>query len=69
MFFVVYQLSWMVLLAVSGFLWCAVGAACLAGCVLYVAFFYGDHAGRVAFIFDTRTKPAVALARQEVRGL
>ncbi len=68
-FFVVYQLSWMVLLAVSGLVWCAVGAACLAGCVLYVAFFYGDHVGRVAFIFDTRTKPAVALARQEVRGL
>ena len=54
-FFVVYQLASTVLLAVSGLVWCAVGAAYLAVCVLFVAFFYGDHAGKVAFMFDRGT--------------
>jgi hypothetical protein len=51
-FFVAYQLASMVLLLASGLLWCAVGAAYLAACVLFVAFLYGDHAGKVAFIVD-----------------
>ena len=58
-FFVGYQLASAVLLAVDGLAWCAVGAAYLAACVLFVAYFYGDHAGKVAFIFDrpSRTSP------------
>jgi cellulose synthase/poly-beta-1,6-N-acetylglucosamine synthase-like glycosyltransferase len=50
--YVVLQLAWAVLFAVSGLVLPAAGAGFLAACVLYVGFFYGDHAGRVAFVFD-----------------
>jgi hypothetical protein len=50
--YAVYQLAWAVVFATSGLLGCAVGAAYLAACVGFVAFFYGDHAGRVCFVID-----------------
>ena len=51
-FFVAYQLAWAVLFAVNGLLLCALAAAIVAGCVLGVAYFYGDHAGKVCFVID-----------------
>jgi cellulose synthase/poly-beta-1,6-N-acetylglucosamine synthase-like glycosyltransferase len=44
--FVTLQGTWALLFASRGLWWCAAGAAWMAGCVAYVAWFYGDHAGR-----------------------
>jgi cellulose synthase/poly-beta-1,6-N-acetylglucosamine synthase-like glycosyltransferase len=55
--YVVSQLAWAVLFAVSGLVVPAIGAGFLAGCVLYVGFFYGDHAGKVCFVID-RSRPS-----------
>jgi cellulose synthase/poly-beta-1,6-N-acetylglucosamine synthase-like glycosyltransferase len=52
LFFVAYLLAWAMLFAVSGLFWCALAATCVAGCILYLAFFYGDHAGKVCFVLD-----------------
>ena len=51
-FFVVYQLAWTVLFASSGLVLCAIGAGYIAACVIYLGFFYGDHAGKVCFNVD-----------------
>jgi len=51
-FFVVYQLGWAARFATGGLPWPALGSVLLAGCVLYLAFFYGDHAGKVCFVID-----------------
>jgi hypothetical protein len=51
-FLVVYQLAWTVLFASSGLVLCAIGAGYIAGCVIYLGFFYADHAGKVCFILD-----------------
>ena len=51
-FFVVYQLAWTVLFASSGLVLCAIGAGYIAACVIYLGFFYGDHAGKVCFVVD-----------------
>lgn len=68
-FFIGYQTASAVLLASGGLAWCAVGAAYLATCVLYVAFFYGDHAGKVAFIFEKRVARVAGPARGvDLRG-
>lgn len=50
--FVALQLGWAALFAVRGLWWCALGALSVGGCVLVIAFFYGDHAGRVLFVVD-----------------
>jgi cellulose synthase/poly-beta-1,6-N-acetylglucosamine synthase-like glycosyltransferase len=50
--YVVSQLAWAVLFAANGFVLPAIGAVLLAACVAYVAFFYGDHAGKVCFLVD-----------------
>lgn len=50
--FVALQVGWAVLFAVRGLWWCAVGATFVGGCVLVLAFFYGDHAGRVLVVVD-----------------
>ena len=52
LFFVVYQLTWAVLFANSGITWGALAATLVAGCVICLAYFYGDHAGNVCFVFD-----------------
>ena len=52
--FVAYQAAWLVLFATSGLVWCAIGAAFMAACVLTLAYHYGDHAGRICFIIDRR---------------
>lgn len=56
MFFVVFQLTWAVLFFANGYIWCGIAAGFLAACVMYVAFFYGDHMGRVCFVIDRKTK-------------
>jgi hypothetical protein len=53
-FFVAYQLGWGVCFAMNGLALCAIGAFCVAACVVYLGFFYGDHAGKVCFAFDRR---------------
>ncbi|GAB4578172.1 MAG: hypothetical protein Fur0022_09050 [Anaerolineales bacterium] len=52
LFFVIFQLVWAVHFALSGMIWGALLAAFVACCVLYLAFFYGDHAGKVCFVLD-----------------
>jgi hypothetical protein len=52
LFFVVYQLTWVVLFAISGITWGALAALLVASCVLYLAFFYGDDAGKVCFVLN-----------------
>jgi cellulose synthase/poly-beta-1,6-N-acetylglucosamine synthase-like glycosyltransferase len=53
-YYVVFQLAWAVVFAVNGLVLCAIGAGYLAAGVLCVAYFYGDHVGKVAFIFERR---------------
>jgi cellulose synthase/poly-beta-1,6-N-acetylglucosamine synthase-like glycosyltransferase len=50
--YVVSQFAWAVLFAADGLVLPAIGAGFLAACVVYVGFFYGDHAGNVCFILD-----------------
>jgi cellulose synthase/poly-beta-1,6-N-acetylglucosamine synthase-like glycosyltransferase len=50
--YLLYQLTWVVVFAANGLLLCALGAAFIASCVLYLGFFYGDHAGKVLFVVD-----------------
>ena len=53
-----YQMAWAVMFAATGLMVCAVGALYLAACVAFVAFFYGDHAGKVCFVIDRRRRLA-----------
>jgi cellulose synthase/poly-beta-1,6-N-acetylglucosamine synthase-like glycosyltransferase len=53
-FFVAFQLTWMFLFFQVGLVWNGIGAASLAACVIFVAFFYGDHLGRVCFVIDPK---------------
>lgn len=62
-FFVAYQLTWAVVFAIHGLLLSALGAAFVAGCVLALAYFYGDHAGKVCFVVD-RATPGFAGSRR-----
>lgn len=55
LFFIIYQLVWAVHFASSGLYWSALAATLVAGCVVYLAFFYGDHAGKVCFVLDQDT--------------
>ena len=52
LFFVTFQLTWAVLFAISSLYWSALAATLVAGCVIYLAFFYGDHDGKVCFILN-----------------
>jgi cellulose synthase/poly-beta-1,6-N-acetylglucosamine synthase-like glycosyltransferase len=52
--FVAFQLSWAYLFFSAGLVWCGIGALFLTASVLYVAFYYGDHMGRVCFIIDPK---------------
>jgi cellulose synthase/poly-beta-1,6-N-acetylglucosamine synthase-like glycosyltransferase len=38
--------------ATGGLVLCAIGAAYVASCVIYLGFFYGDHLGKVCFALD-----------------
>lgn len=61
--FVAYQAAWVVLFATNGLFWAALGAAYLGACVLSLVVQYGDHAGRLFFVFDRRRLPFVAHGR------
>lgn len=50
--FVVFQLAWAARFVALGLYWNALAAALVAGCVLALAWFYGDHAGKVCFVVD-----------------
>jgi hypothetical protein len=50
--YAVTQFAWAAVFAANGLMFPAVGAGFLAACVVYVGFFYGDHAGKVCFIVD-----------------
>jgi len=52
LFFVTFQLAWAVIFAILGLYWGALAATLVACCVIYLAFFYGDHAGKVCFVVD-----------------
>jgi hypothetical protein len=60
-FFVALQVAWTVLFLASGLYLAAVGTAYVGACVGVVAYFYGDHAGRVLFVID-RGRAALAPA-------
>jgi cellulose synthase/poly-beta-1,6-N-acetylglucosamine synthase-like glycosyltransferase len=51
-FFVAYQLGWTVLFLAEGLLLAAMGSTYVGACVAFLAYFYGDHAGRVCFVID-----------------
>jgi cellulose synthase/poly-beta-1,6-N-acetylglucosamine synthase-like glycosyltransferase len=59
-YFVVYQLAWTAIFLAGGELLAAVGTTYVGGCVLGLAYFYGDHAGRVCFVIDRRRRIAIA---------
>ncbi|NJL95137.1 MAG: hypothetical protein HC915_16165 [Anaerolineae bacterium] len=68
LFFVMFQLMWAWLFFKIGLIWCGLAALFLAACVLYVAFFYGDHLGKVCFVMDrkllaewVRVRPRLAM--------
>jgi cellulose synthase/poly-beta-1,6-N-acetylglucosamine synthase-like glycosyltransferase len=60
-FFVAYQLAWTTLFLAEGFLLAAIGTTYIGACVASLAYFYGDHAGKVCFVID-RPRPAAAPA-------
>jgi cellulose synthase/poly-beta-1,6-N-acetylglucosamine synthase-like glycosyltransferase len=62
-FYVLYQIGWAVLFASTALVACALGAAYMAACVLAVAYFYGDHIGKVAFVFSRPRRPPPDRAR------
>jgi hypothetical protein len=62
-FFVAYQLAWTGLFLADGLLLAAIGTAYVGACVAYLAYFYGDHAGKVFFVIDrARAEPAGAIS-------
>jgi cellulose synthase/poly-beta-1,6-N-acetylglucosamine synthase-like glycosyltransferase len=68
-FYVAYQLAWTLLFATAGLAVCALGAAYMALCVLFVAFFYGDHVGKVAFLFDKPARSGLTRRRSRQAGV
>ncbi|GAA1869605.1 glycosyltransferase family 2 protein [Asanoa iriomotensis] len=65
--FVALHLAWAAFFAVQGLILCALGAVVMAACVLAVAYFYGDHAGKVCFFVDESA--AAARLRAAIRKL
>lgn len=68
LFFVSFQLIWAAVFFASGLFWCGMAGTFLAVCVIYVAFFYGDHMGRVCFVIDPK-QIAAAFAINPVNRL
>jgi hypothetical protein len=67
-FFVVYQFAWAALLAASGLVWCALGAAFMASSVLWLAFLDDDGLGRHRSFLDSRRRRMTRSARTPVTG-
>jgi cellulose synthase/poly-beta-1,6-N-acetylglucosamine synthase-like glycosyltransferase len=53
-FVVAYQLAWAALFVSRGLTLAALGAAYVGACVAGLAYFYGDHAGRVCFVIERK---------------
>jgi cellulose synthase/poly-beta-1,6-N-acetylglucosamine synthase-like glycosyltransferase len=53
-FFIAYQLAWAALFIAGGMLVAAIGTIYVGVCVAFLAFFYGDHAGKVCFVVERR---------------
>jgi hypothetical protein len=68
LFFVLFQVTWAILFIQAGLIWCGLAAAFLTVCVLYVAFFYGDHMGKVCFVIDPKGL-TIGLFNREKAGL
>jgi cellulose synthase/poly-beta-1,6-N-acetylglucosamine synthase-like glycosyltransferase len=51
-FFVAHQLAWTTVFMAEGLFLAALGTAFVGACVASIAYFYGDHAGRVCFVFE-----------------
>jgi cellulose synthase/poly-beta-1,6-N-acetylglucosamine synthase-like glycosyltransferase len=51
-FFVAYQFAWTTLFLTHGLVLAAVGTTYIGACVASLAYFYGDHAGRVCFVVN-----------------
>ena len=59
--FVAYQLAWTALFVAEGLYLAGIGTAYVGTCVAFLAYFYGDHAGRVCFVIKrAREEPATA---------
>jgi cellulose synthase/poly-beta-1,6-N-acetylglucosamine synthase-like glycosyltransferase len=58
-FFVAYQLAWTTLFLADGLLLAAIGTTYIGACVASLAYFYGDHAGKVCFVIN---RPQAAAA-------
>jgi cellulose synthase/poly-beta-1,6-N-acetylglucosamine synthase-like glycosyltransferase len=65
LFFVGYQLVWAALFTGSGLMWCALVSGFMAACILYLAYYYGDHAGKVCFVVDRQWLPTFAPATRQ----
>ncbi len=55
------QLAWTALFFTDGQLLAAIGTTYVGACVAFLAYFYGDHIGRVCFVID-RPRAAAAPA-------
>jgi cellulose synthase/poly-beta-1,6-N-acetylglucosamine synthase-like glycosyltransferase len=64
-FFIAHELAWTTLFLAEGLLVAAIGTTYIGACVAFLAYFYGDHAGRVCFVID-RARVATALARVRI---
>ena len=51
-FFIAYQLAWTALFLADGLLLAAIGTTYIGACVASLAYFYGDHAGKVCFVIN-----------------
>ena len=56
LFYVGYQVGWMVIFIADGLVFCAVGALYMASSVIFLGFHYGDHLGRVCFVIPRRRR-------------
>ncbi len=61
-FFVAYQVAWAILFARDGLWLSGAGSLALAGCVVGLMYFYGDHLGRRMFVFSPRADRRSPLA-------
>jgi hypothetical protein len=62
-FFVAYQFACTALFLAHGLVLAAIGTAYIGACVTSLAYFYGDHAGRVCFVINRDRSRSAAPSR------
>ena len=71
LFFVAYQAAWTVLFLAHGLVLAAVGTTYVGACVAFLVCCYGDHAGKVLFVFNrariAKPQPAVRIPARSTR--